>query len=107
MAGETSTPGDIAAASAAPAEAGSNTDATLTSTASPPTTTSTGTPNRIVVNNSGGDGETEQAHASGGSAEPAKNAAGQREARFIFRELAGKPFAPLEDKETQALLGKW
>ena len=39
--------------------------------------------------------------------EAATDVAPKREAKFVFRELQGKPFAPFEDKEIVDLLNKW
>lgn len=75
-------------------------------------------PTTTRTNNSttGGAGRIEEvaSAASGGGAaaetvapELAKDVAPKREARFVFREVQGKPFGPFDNKDTVDLLNKW
>jgi len=107
MAGEMNSP-DIAAASAAPAEAGSNTAPASNTAGSAVIDTATAAVASTTSSSGGDTGTTTEGGAKVvGGAEAAKSAAAPRETRFIFKELVGKPFAPLEDKDTQGLLAKW
>eukprot|EP00729_Bicosta_minor_P008173 gene8173-22696_t len=107
MAGEMNSP-DIAAASAAPAEAGSNTAPASNTAGSAVIDTATAAVASTTSSSGGDTGTTTEGGAKVvDGAEAAKSAAAPRETRFIFKELVGKPFAPLEDKDTQGLLAKW